>query len=117
MADGDIYVARMPPSENMLAEILCYHAQQAVEKAIKAVLTYYDLPVLRIHSIEKLLNETAKGIDVPDYVRAAAWLSDYASTTRYPGEWEPITNDENSRVLETAEKVLSLAKSICLEKE
>ena len=28
-ADGDIYVARMSPSENMLIEILCYHAQQA----------------------------------------------------------------------------------------
>ncbi len=80
------------------------------------MLTHYNLPVSRTHSIEKLLNEAAKGVDVPDYVRSAAWLSDYASTTRYPGEWEPITNDEYHRVLTAAEEVLSWAKSICHQK-
>ena len=76
IADGDLYVARMQPSEHMLVEIICYHAQQAAEKSVKAVLTYYNLPVPRTHSIEKLLVEAAKAIDIPALIRTTAFFRD-----------------------------------------
>ena len=70
VATSDLFIARMQPSEDLLVELLCFHAQQAAEKGIKAILTYHGIQVPRTHSIEKLLIEAAKAVDIPDQARA-----------------------------------------------
>lgn len=91
----------------MLYEDLCFDAQQAVEKALKALLTYLGLPFPRTHSIGHLISLIASSgaIAVPDHVKDAAILTDYAVTTRYPGDWEPVGEEEYRRALELAEAV------------
>jgi HEPN domain-containing protein len=59
----------------VLIEALCFHAQQAVEKAIKAVLVHFNLSVARTHSIERLIDKVAAKVDVPHYVHKVANLT------------------------------------------
>ena len=98
-------------------EDLCFDAQQAAEKAIKARLIALDVEFSYTHEIDKLLLEIeAAGDDIPDEVRAAAGLTRYALTTRYP--WGPgrgprhpapidrVTEDEYLAAIRAAEAVV-----------
>jgi uncharacterized protein len=71
---------------------LCFNAQQAAEKAVKAVLLARDANVPRTHRIDELLRLAAEaGCAVPDAVLAAAHLSEYAVRARYPGAVLPAS--------------------------
>ena len=62
----------------MLLEDLCFDAQQASEKALKALFVLKGATVPRTHSIADLLTAlTALGFDIPDQIQSAASLTDY----------------------------------------
>jgi HEPN domain-containing protein len=97
---------------NVLYEDLCYDAQQAAEKAIKAVLVKAGKPYPKTHVIERLLALAEEaGAAVRPEIREAAILSDYATIARYPGPGEHVTAEEHSRAVELAEKVVAWAES------
>jgi len=55
-AKSDLHLARLAASdESILLEQICYHTQQAAEKAIKAVLLFREIEFPLIHGIEELL--------------------------------------------------------------
>lgn len=86
-AKGSLALARMR-GPGIYFEDLCYSAQQAAEKAIKARLIALDVEFSYTHEIDKLLLEVESAGDaIPDEVRAAEGLTRYAITTRYP--WGP----------------------------
>src|SRR5271155_358468 len=73
-------------------EDLCFDAQQAAEKAIKAVFIGRGEPFPYIHDLEDLLKRLKRnGVKIPKYVMAADELTPYAAFTRYPVAEEPIT--------------------------
>lgn len=81
-------------------EDLCFNAQQAAEKAIKAMLIRRDVAFPYIHDLTellKLLQET--GERIPDSVKRAALLSRFAVFTRYPGIARPISHEEYEEAL------------------
>jgi HEPN domain-containing protein len=47
----------------------------------------------------------------------AKFLTDYASGTRYPGDYDPVTKTEYREVLKVASTVLKWAKSIIEKKQ
>jgi len=47
-----------------------------------------------------------RGVPIRDEIDQSFSLTQYAVETRYPGDWEPITYDEASSALATAERVL-----------
>ena len=52
-ADSDLALAKIASkSEDILNEQICFHAQQAVEKAIKAVLLFYKIDFPLTHDID-----------------------------------------------------------------
>ena len=55
-AHSDLALARQDVGPGVLFETLCFHAQQAVEKALKAVLIHHGIPIAKIHSIERLVD-------------------------------------------------------------
>ena len=114
-AEGDLILARGQP-EGVLVELLCFHAQQAVEKAIKAVLLFYGEKAPRTHSIEALVEIAAKHIEIPEIVEESTELTLYASGTRYPGNYEPLDDFDYNDAMSKAEKVVAWAKEICGEK-
>ena len=73
-------------------EDLCFEAQQAAEKAVKAVLISRDVEYPYAHDLARLLSmpEDA-GESVPCVVRKAEELTPYALITRYPGPARAVT--------------------------
>jgi len=112
-ADSDLDLARTQLTGNVMIEALCFHAQQAVEKAIKAVLVHFDVPVPRTHVIEIVIDKAEQKVEIPKFVREAANLTPYASVTRYPGDYEPRTDADLLDAIQKAEKVVIWAKEIC----
>jgi HEPN domain-containing protein len=98
---------------NIYLEDLCFQAQQAVEKALKAVLIAYDVRFPYTHDLAALLSLILNtDLSVPEYILGAAQLSDYAVTVRYPSVAEPITPQEYEQSIVIAEKVLNWAEKV-----
>lgn len=95
----------------MYLEDLCFDAQQAAEKAIKAVLVKKRVDFPYVHDIAFLLTLVEQtGVQVPDPVRGAEDLTRYAVVTRYPGLTEPVTDSHYRDAVAGAEAVLRWAE-------
>ncbi|HXL04111.1 MAG: HEPN domain-containing protein [Firmicutes bacterium] len=93
--------------DDVLYEDLCFDAQQAAEKCLKGLLIYLGRNAPRTHSIGHLLNlirESGK-VTVPPEVTEAVILNEYAVTTRYPGDWEPVTREEYEEAVRIADEI------------
>jgi len=109
-ARSDLAIARLPLPEDGRYEDLCLHAQQAAEKALKAVYRAADWRFRYTHNLGQLLDGLERnGVTVPDGVRAAIVLTEYAHQTRYPGGSEPVTEAEHARTVELATAVVAWA--------
>ncbi|MCP4452385.1 MAG: HEPN domain-containing protein [Planctomycetes bacterium] len=104
-ARSDLALAKIPPPEDVMLEGLCFHAQQAAEKALKALLVSLNLEFPRTHNIGTLLDLLHEAVSVPSEVEEAASLTDYAVMTRYPGDTEPVDGDEYNQAIRLAEGV------------
>lgn len=94
-------------------EDLCFNAQQAAEKALKAVCLARGLDFPKTHSLVHLIDVLEKNnVDIPDNVRDADILTQYAVQSRYPGIVEEITKDEYRDALKLASQVVFWAESI-----
>jgi HEPN domain-containing protein len=70
----------------VVLEDLCFDAQQAAEKAIKAILVAVQRSFPKTHSIGELLDLVeASGVRVPVELGDARALTEYAVAARYPG--------------------------------
>jgi len=75
--------ARKNPAYNAV----CFHAQQCLEKLLKAVLAKNGMPFTKTHDLDVLLNDCIKSHPLWDAMRAdLKRLSQYAVQFRYPGE-------------------------------
>ena len=69
----------------MYLEDLCFDAQQAAEKAFKALLLHRKVDFPRIHDLAELINLLAScGEEVPEQVREAGRCSASCCTTHAP---------------------------------
>jgi HEPN domain-containing protein len=88
-------------------EDLCFEAQQAAEKAIKAVFVHRGVIFPYIHDLEELLKRLGhSGVKIPKYVKQSDELSSFAVVTRYPGLGNPIGKRQYRRAVRIAESVL-----------
>ncbi|HEX2954063.1 MAG TPA: HEPN domain-containing protein [Bacillota bacterium] len=94
-------------SDALFYEDLCFDCQQAAEKALKAFLIYKDITFPKTHSLNMLI-ALGKGqnIQVPVEIESAVILNDYAVETRYPGEYEAVTEAEYLQAVDIAKKVV-----------
>ena len=89
----------------------CFDAQQATEKAIKAVMIMQDIDFPYTHDLAHLMMILeAGGERIPDAVRRAAKLTRYAIHTRYPGLEEPVSEQEYREAVAIAESVVRWAE-------
>src|SRR5574337_920168 len=97
---------------------VCFHAQQAAEKALKAVLLSRGIEFPYTHDIKGLLKIAEAGaLVIPLAVQQAARLTPYAVETRYPGLGFQIPETDVEEVLQTAEKTLSWASELISRNE
>jgi HEPN domain-containing protein len=97
-ARGDLAPARAPLPEEGFYVDLCFHAQQAAEKALKALYLSRGWAFQYIHDLEALITGLRQyGLAVPVEIDPAVVLTSYAFEARYPGLGEPVTEEEYSR--------------------
>ena len=86
-------------------DIVCFHVQQCVEKYLKAMLVLNAIEFPRTHQISLLLAL------VPAQVRPVLTpqeqdrLTEYAVTTRYPGDYDPISREEARQAVQIARRL------------
>lgn len=85
LAREDDFAARsLLPVEGVADAILGFHAQQAVEKSLKAVLAFADVQFPYTHDLDGLIELCRQhGIEVPDALEDADQLSPYGVRMRY----------------------------------
>lgn len=112
-ARGDLALARVPLPEGGFYEDLCFHAQQAAEKALKAVYVSRGWTFRYIHDLEELITGLQRGgIDIPEEIQQAVVLTSYAFESRYPGIADPVTYEEYVQTVALAESVLRWAEAL-----
>ena len=110
-AEGDLALAKVALLEGGYYEDLCFHAQQAAEKAIKAIYVRHGLTFRYTHDLGELMASLRKaGIKVPPEVTGASILTGYAWEARYPGTSEPVTEEEYREAVSMVEKVVKWAR-------
>lgn len=94
-------------------EDLCFDAQQAAEKALKAVLIHRGVTFPYVHDLAELLTSLLQaGEAIPEAVKEAGRLTRFAIVTRYPGVSEPVTHEEYRQAVAIAESVLRWAEEV-----
>jgi HEPN domain-containing protein len=100
---------RLRRPDEMSAEIGAFHAQQAAEKAMKAVLIRRGVAIPRTHDLEELHRLVGGGFE-PKADELAA-LTPYAVQFRYP-DWpmQPAPSDDDVReAIDVVERVIAAA--------
>jgi HEPN domain-containing protein len=96
-AEGDAKAMRfLAPNPEIDDESIGFHAQQAIEKWIKAVMASAGLPEERIHDLSRLLDILAAAeIDAPPGSEWLDFLTVYAVPLRYDEllDLEPLDRD------------------------
>jgi len=95
----------------------CFFAQQASEKALKALMIKRAKTYTGIHSVAELLRMLRRVLDVPgELVKAGEKLDRYYVPTRYPNAWpygaphKHYTEEDAREALEYARRILEFVK-------
>ncbi len=111
-AKSNLARARLRVPEAYL-EDLCFDAQQAAEKALKAVMMSRGIDFPHTHDIARLLSVLqVDGMALPESMLSAARLTTYAVQARYPGLDEPVEEPEYLEAVEVAEAVVRWAEAL-----
>ena len=93
-------------------EDLCFDAQQAAEKSIKAVMIARNIDFPYVNNLAYLLSVLEEtGETIPEDIRDAATLTRYASTTRAPYIGGPVSAQEYREAVTIAGAVVQWAET------
>jgi HEPN domain-containing protein len=105
-AENDLKsAAHLLKMEDCPTDTVCFHAQQCVEKYLKALLVAQELEFPKTHDLGELI------VLVPARIRPRLddkerdRLTDYATVMRYPGDYEPISVAEAGQAVKIARRV------------
>ncbi len=112
-AAADLHYARLGQKDaQVLANLVVFHAQQAIEKALKAVLVGHETVFPKTHDLEQLVEIIEEmGVAWPADLNKVLEFTTFATQGRYPGFDDPISEADVAEANELAEKVLAWAKA------
>ena len=115
IAKGDLGSARILAKEfsadNSRAENIFFMAQQAVEKALKAVLCARKLPVPLVHDLGVLIGKIPADT-MPVFGYELTQLTEFATVRRYEEGAFVVSAEEAFDVIKTAENIMNWAEKI-----
>ena len=100
--------------------VICYHCQQAAEKAVKALIVYFGSQggMPKVHDISFLLNQVKnivldqKGIEVThELLLKANSLTKYGVAPRYPNEIE-VDESQVKKALADSETIINWVEDV-----
>lgn len=113
-AASDLHLAKLGLADrDVLRNQVAFHAQQAAEKSLKAVLADRKIHFPKTHDLEALIEIIQlAGIAWPLATQHIEALSPFAVETRYPGGLAQISDPEAEEAIESAERVLTWARTL-----
>ena len=113
-ADEDLRLARqgMEIKSGCPYRLIAYHAQQCVEKLVKAYLVCHGIRFPYTHDIFRLLEicDQQTSTNWIETLGEAEELTSFAITTRYPGQDDEVSKDEAVWAIGIAEKVQKIVQ-------
>ena len=110
-AEGDYTTVKLLQESPISSkDVICFHAQQCIEKYLKAWLQEASIPFSKTHDLETLLD-----LIVPTIPAWQAWYSDFSTISehavdpRYPGKF--ATDSEAEQAVEICIKVRQAIRS------
>jgi len=113
-AESDLALARLArESGDVLPGQICFHAQQAAEKALKAVLLAHSIPFPLTHDLEILLQLARQaGLELDSPLDDLPQLTPYAVETRYPGYGGNVSPSDVDDAVRHAGQALEWARGL-----
>ncbi|TKJ41725.1 DNA-binding protein [candidate division LCP-89 bacterium B3_LCP] len=114
----DLWMAKTAlDREDAPGDLVAFHAQQAVEKCIKGLLTLHQIEFPKTHDLHTLV-ELLRPFwsDIPASVENSDELTDFAVMTRYPHEFEDISLKEAKKAFTAAEDIFEECRNYLAKK-
>jgi len=105
-ARSDFELACVKKTRKIRYEHLCFHAQQAAEKSIKALFLSLNIEVPRTHDLAYVIDHLPASIIVPPHLLLLPILTKYAVQFRYPGQEMSVTRKEYLKAVDLAQATL-----------
>ena len=104
-ADNDLKTAAhtLKLGADCLTDTVCFHAQQCVEKYLKALLTYHQVEFPKTHNIQRLLIlVSGANREGAEALNGARWLGPFGVDIRYPGDGAEMLPGDEVKAIEIA---------------
>jgi HEPN domain-containing protein len=109
-AGDDLKVMEKIASDEHLTHMVAFHAQQCIEKSLKALIEEYEIVAVKIHNLEKLFELVRPHIKIDVDPILVEILDKLYIDARYPGDLGLLPDGKPS--LERAEKFHVFTKTI-----
>ena len=106
-AENDLTTAAfmLQAGERCPADVVAFHAQQCAEKYVKAVLAFRGAYFPKTHDLHELVVLLAPRVPVSISEDEERRLTAYATVTRYPGGYPPVSLADARRAIAVARRV------------
>jgi HEPN domain-containing protein len=99
---GDMAMVEQPMPADVPYLLRCFHAQQAAEKSVKAVLLRSGVAVPPTHNLSVLFALLPADVPPPQDLAGIVGLTAYAVSARYPDEIDEATEAEHREAVTLA---------------
>jgi HEPN domain-containing protein len=96
------------------ARLVCWHSQQAAEKALKAALIVSGIAYPRTHNLVALRALLPMSLSKHMDVSELAELTQWGTESRYPGDWDEPSAEDAAAMIAAAEGVVDVATGLGL---
>ncbi len=104
--DDDLKVIEILLRENGVPNIVCFHAQQAVEKYLKGFLASHEKHARKIHSLELLLEACVTTDEsFQELRREAQFLDHFYTETRYADDYIEYSKEDAKEAFDVAKRI------------
>jgi HEPN domain-containing protein len=109
-AEDDLRVVARIASDEYLTHMVAFHAQQCIEKSLKAIIEEYELGHLRVHNLGRLFEIVRPKVTLAADVVLIEKMDKLYIDARYPGELGLLPNGKPTRA--DAQQFYDCAKRI-----
>ena len=110
-AEDDLLAAKLLLAQPELTNMVAFHAQQAVEKSLKAVLEESDIAAFKTHSLTRLYSLVSPSISLSIKQDMLDRLEAVYIQARYPGEMGLLPYGKPSQ--KEADEFYDFAQKVC----
>ncbi len=108
-AHEDLEIAQLIVTQSSVSRAACFHAQQAAEKALKALLIARGRDFPKTHELFGLSRLLPENLEVGVTDEELISLSKWAVEPRYPGDLPEATEDDARAAVRQAREILATA--------